>query len=114
MRSAHCPDNKTVPAGYRRSLDYATGAARVQYTDADTRYQQRTFISRPDNAVVLELTAVGAKGLRGEIAVTAHPPCPKDGPNESAGPRARDRRQPPPPRGRGVFLRRLSPRPRRV
>ncbi len=80
-------DNEAKPTGYRRSLDYATGVARVQWTDADTRYQQRAFISRPDNAMVLELTAEGAKGLTGRIAVGPHVPGPKENDKErrSAG-----------------------------
>jgi len=56
-----------APRAYRRSLDYSTGLARTQWTDADTRYEQRAFISRADNLFVLQMTARGGKKLNGRV-----------------------------------------------
>ena len=55
------------PRAYRRSLDYSTGLARIQCADSDTRYEQRAFMSRADNMLVLQLTARGGKKLNGRI-----------------------------------------------
>ena len=60
---------------YRRSIDYETGVARVQWVGGETRYEERAFLSRPDNIMVLELTAAGKKKLAGIVSLKAgaHP-----------------------------------------
>ena len=63
------------PDAYRRSIDYETGVARVQWVGGETRYEERAFLSRPDNIMVLEITAAGKKKLEGIVALKAgaHP-----------------------------------------
>ena len=55
---------------YRRSLDYKTGMARVQWGDDDTKYEERAFISRADNVMVFQLNATGKKPLTGRIRLS--------------------------------------------
>ncbi len=64
---------KSKDISYRRSLDFATGLARVQWANQNSYYQQRSFISRPDNTMVLELEATGEKKLSGNILINMHP-----------------------------------------
>jgi hypothetical protein len=52
-----------------RSLNYRTGLARIQWADGDTRYQQRAFMSRADNVLVLQLAASGKKKLSGSVGL---------------------------------------------
>ncbi len=59
--------------GYRRSLDYRTGVARVQWTSSGAYYQQRTFVSRADSVVVVELTCSNAEAARVEVQLREHP-----------------------------------------
>jgi alpha-L-fucosidase 2 len=60
-------DGADSPRAFRRSLDYSTGLARTQWTDNDTRVEQRAFMSRGDNLLVLQLTARGGKKLNGRV-----------------------------------------------
>ncbi|MCG8510386.1 MAG: glycoside hydrolase N-terminal domain-containing protein, partial [Rhodospirillales bacterium] len=66
-------DNAREPTDYRRALDYAEGLSYVQWTDDDTRYLQRAFISRADDVLVVELTASGKKKLSGHVSLAQHP-----------------------------------------
>lgn len=63
-------DGAANSRGYRRSLDYSTGLARIQSADGDTRYQQRAFMSRADNVLVVQLTAHGKQKLSGSVELT--------------------------------------------
>lgn len=44
-------------AGYRRSLDLSTAVHTVEYTCGDTRYVRETFVSHPDQVLVMRLSA---------------------------------------------------------
>jgi len=60
-------DGASATDAFRRSLDYATGLARIQWMDAGTHYEQRAFMSRADNVLVLQIKADGGKKLNGSI-----------------------------------------------
>ena len=44
-------------AGYRRDLDITTGIASVRYTVDGVEYTREVFVSAPDQAIVIHLTA---------------------------------------------------------
>ncbi len=48
--------NRTV-AGYRRELDLTTATTRTQYTVNEVTYHREVFVSAPDQAIVVHLTA---------------------------------------------------------
>lgn len=60
------PAVKTV-AGYRRDLDLTTAISRVQYTVDGVEYTREVFVSAPDQAIVIHLTA----DQPGKISFTA-------------------------------------------
>jgi alpha-L-fucosidase 2 len=47
----------TAPRNYRRELDVATAIARVSYEQAGVTFTREAFVSAPDQAIVLRLTA---------------------------------------------------------
>jgi alpha-L-fucosidase 2 len=49
--------NKGTVTGYRRQLDLATGAVRVNYSMNGVRYTRETFASVPDEVIVERITA---------------------------------------------------------
>lgn len=51
------PDAAAPTTTYRRELDLATATARLTYTQADITYTREAFVSAPDEAFVLRLTA---------------------------------------------------------
>ncbi|SMP71257.1 Glycosyl hydrolase family 65, N-terminal domain [Neorhodopirellula lusitana] len=46
----------TEPSEYARSLDFQTGEATVQWTDQQTVFQRRLFVSRKDSVAVLSIS----------------------------------------------------------
>ncbi len=63
-------DGENIPKTYRRSLDYTTGLAKIQWTADDTLFVKRSFISRADNVMVLQLATRGDKKLSGSVQLT--------------------------------------------
>ena len=49
-------DDEGAVSDYRRSLDLATGIARVSYQRAGVRYQREYFVSHPDQVLVVRLS----------------------------------------------------------
>ena len=45
------------PAGYRRDLNLDTACASVQYAVGDVHYLRESFVSAPDNVIVLRASA---------------------------------------------------------
>ena len=50
-------------SGYRRALDLSTGVHTVEYEAGGVRYTRETFVSAPDQALVMRLTADRAGAL---------------------------------------------------
>jgi len=53
-------------SNYRRELDLATGVVRVRYEHEGTTYTREYFVSEPDDAIIVRITASGP----GDIATT--------------------------------------------
>lgn len=68
LRLSFLSDEK--PTDYRRSLDMGTGVAHVSYRMGETLYQREHFISAPDKALIVHLTATGPDTL--DIVVRLH------------------------------------------
>ncbi len=58
--------------GYSRSLDFRTGEALVQWSEEDVKYHRRLFVSRADNAVVLNIGASKKGCVNCEVTLEAH------------------------------------------
>ncbi|HZO89623.1 MAG TPA: glycoside hydrolase family 95 protein [Chthonomonadaceae bacterium] len=58
---------------YRRELDLSTGIARTTYRVGGVTYTQEVFLSRPDNVLVLRLTADRPGALNGDIELSRVP-----------------------------------------
>jgi len=63
---------------YKRSVDFETGVARVQWTDPRGTFIRRVFVSRPDNVVVLSLAGAGTERIDCEVQLATHPAKGKD------------------------------------
>jgi alpha-L-fucosidase 2 len=68
----------TVPAhtinavtGYRRELDLSNGLVSVSYMYNGVRYQREVFASRPDDVIVIRLTAGDGGSWTGSLALDA-------------------------------------------
>lgn len=59
---------------YRRMLVMATGEVTVQWHDGPVAYSRRTFVSRCDDGVVMELKATAGEVLAAEITLGLHDP----------------------------------------
>ena len=46
---------------YRRSVNFESGEASVEWKDDNGHFVRRTFVSRPDNVIVIHLTAIEGK-----------------------------------------------------
>lgn len=46
---------------YHRSINFETGEANVEWCDENGQFVRRTFVSRPDNVVVIQLSATTGK-----------------------------------------------------
>lgn len=46
-----------TPTAYRRELDLATATAKLTYTFGDVTYTREAFVSAPDEAIIIRLTA---------------------------------------------------------
>lgn len=55
--------------GYRRALDLSNGLATVGYQLGQTRYRRESYVSRPDDVVVLRLLATGPDRLTGSVTI---------------------------------------------
>lgn len=47
------------PSAYQRELDLASGIATTRYSDGAARYRRETFVSTPDQVIVMQLEAEG-------------------------------------------------------
>ena len=54
---------------YRRELDLATGVARVRYDHEGTTYKREYFVSKPDDAIVVRMTADGPDDVSGTVGL---------------------------------------------
>ena len=57
---------------YRRTLDMSTGEVSVCWTDGNTDYQRKLFVSRADDMIVMELSCSGDKELNAKVALDLH------------------------------------------
>ena len=62
---------------YRRELDLSTGIAKITYAVDGVRYTREVFASRPDNVIVVRVSADRPGALTGQIELsrTADPDC---------------------------------------
>jgi alpha-L-fucosidase 2 len=58
---------------YQRSVDFMTGEAHVAFADADTASLRSTFVSRPDEVIVVRLTGTGRQSA--ELSFAQLPPA---------------------------------------
>ena len=59
-------------SNYRRNLNMATGEVTVRWTDGNTHYQRKLFVSRSDDLIVMELSCSGEKELDARVALDLH------------------------------------------
>ncbi|MFC1760534.1 glycoside hydrolase N-terminal domain-containing protein [Planctomycetota bacterium] len=57
---------------YRRTLNMATGEVSVKWTDGNTNYQRKLFVSRTHDLVVMEVSCSGEKELDVSVALDLH------------------------------------------
>ena len=69
---------------YRRSVDWATGVAVVQWLQNETEFQRRLFVSRADNLAVLSITARGNQKINCDLSLSTRP-CEPDEEEEVDG-----------------------------
>lgn len=65
-------DTKSAFTNYRRGLDLRTGEATVTWTEGGTQYSRQLFVSRADNAVVLNVKANQPGRIDCAIALKPH------------------------------------------
>jgi len=58
---------------YRRSVDFATGVAAVQWSDARGQFQRQLFVSRPDDVVVLSIRGSKPGAVDCALRLATHP-----------------------------------------
>ena len=58
---------------YLRSVDFQTGQASVQWEDEKGKFIRRLFVSRPDNIVVLSITAAGKGKVNCSLKLARRP-----------------------------------------
>ncbi|MCC6243530.1 MAG: glycoside hydrolase N-terminal domain-containing protein [Gemmatimonadaceae bacterium] len=56
---------------YSRTLSLDSAIATVQYTSGGVRYQRRTWVSHPDQAMVIEMTVSKARALSFRVGTTS-------------------------------------------
>ncbi len=56
--------------GYSRSVDFVTGVASVNWSDADGGYQRQLFVSRPDDVVVLSIKGSKVGSVNCDLQLT--------------------------------------------
>lgn len=61
-------------SGYKRKLDLSTGIASVDYTAGGTKYHRESFVSYPDQAMMVKLTAEGSDKLDFEVGLSSKLP----------------------------------------
>jgi alpha-L-fucosidase 2 len=59
-------------SNYLRTLDMATGEVSVRWTDGDTSYQRKLFVSRSHDLIVMEISCEGEKELDALISLDLH------------------------------------------
>ncbi|TXK83805.1 glycosyl hydrolase family 95 catalytic domain-containing protein [Paenibacillus sp. N3.4] len=57
---------------YKRSLQMETGEVSVVWTDGDTKYERRLFVSRTDDTVVLEIRKSGPQTIEARLCMQLH------------------------------------------
>ncbi|WP_079418589.1 glycoside hydrolase family 95 protein [Paenibacillus ferrarius] len=57
---------------YKRTLQMETGEVSVVWRDGETRYGRRLFVSRPADAVVLEIRKQGPQAIEAELRLQLH------------------------------------------
>ncbi|MEN8663311.1 MAG: glycosyl hydrolase family 95 catalytic domain-containing protein [Lentimonas sp.] len=57
---------------YRRELNMQTGEVSVRWTDAQTSYERKLFVSRDQDCVVMEISARGDQALTATISLDLH------------------------------------------
>ena len=76
---------------YLRTTDFESGEVKVTWTDKDGVWERRTFVSRPDNAVVQLLTSpnhgVINVTLQLDTSMVLHPPAPMNAASSVVGAR---------------------------
>lgn len=61
----------TTPVeGYRRTLDLPTATSTVTYSRGETSYERTCFVSAPNQAIVVRLTAKGRKSLDFDVKLS--------------------------------------------
>ena len=58
---------------YSRSVDFETGVACVQWTDARGTFVRRVFVSRTDNVVVMSLAGASKARIDCDLCLATHP-----------------------------------------
>jgi alpha-L-fucosidase 2 len=59
------------PSNYRRSLDIRDAVATVEYELGNTRFRRESFVSYPDQLIVLKLNAAGEDKLNFKLRLTS-------------------------------------------
>jgi alpha-L-fucosidase 2 len=65
--------------GYMRSVDFTTGEITVAWSDANDLYTRRTFVSRPDNVVVLLIESPSGGKINASITLAGQDTRSTDG-----------------------------------
>lgn len=62
-------ETKGAYADYRRSLDFETGEAVVEWKDEDNQFYRKLFVSRADDVIVMQLSTSKDDGLNCRLAL---------------------------------------------
>jgi len=62
----------TAFTDYKRTLDFETGEASVEWKEKEDIFYRRLFVSRADNAVVMEICTSRSKGIDCRLTLDAH------------------------------------------
>ncbi|NEW05771.1 glycoside hydrolase family 95 protein [Paenibacillus sp. SYP-B3998] len=57
---------------YKRTLHMETGEVAVNWTDGETRYERRLFVSRTDDAVILDIRKWGPQSIEARFNLQLH------------------------------------------
>ncbi|MGO4494818.1 glycoside hydrolase N-terminal domain-containing protein [Paenibacillus sp. 2RAB27] len=57
---------------YKRTLQMETGEVSVSWTDGDTRYERRLFVSRTADAVVIDIRKWGPQSIEAQLRMQLH------------------------------------------
>lgn len=62
--------NHTDIANYRRELNISSASAVVSYDTRNGTITEKILVSHPDNAIIMEITSVGKKGISGRVRLS--------------------------------------------